>query len=1104
MLHFVFGRSGYGKTEYCFNQIESLVKNGEENILLITPEQYNFTAERRLLSALKESGINKVENSSFSRLNNEVSRRFGGERLPVISKGSKAVLMKKAVDSVKENLSLFNKKAHSSSFIISMVKIYDEMKSCDISAEELLCASEKIEREVLSRKLFDMSRIINAYENLIDGVYYDSANELSRLYEKLLNLGYFKNRFVFIDGFNGFVADEYKIIELIIKEAKDITVTLATDSYGCHNEYNLFSYVNKNAESLHKIASQNGISSEIIHLNKNYRAENAGLAFCEKNIFSDSDSNFCGGNENIQLYAAKSISDECEYISMQIKKELRNGRRARDIAVVCRDAELYRNEIVYAFRKYNVPYYDDERQPVNTQPLMVFVQYLLRTVLYSFRSDDILSLAKTGLTDLESEKISKLENYIYLWSISGIKKWSSRFEASPKDFAAQITESDRKKLDELNASREYLFSRLYHFKNAVKSCTAKEISAAVYNLLISFHVNKHLKETAEKLSEYGKSILAEEQGRIWDILMNILNQLAVVLGDEEISIKDYLSLFNIMVLTEDLGVLPQGLDNVQFGQADRMRADNPKSVYILGANEGEFPKAVTSGGLLSESDRLVLSSNALELYSFGETLNLQERYFAYMAVSMPSEKLCVTYFGNCKNPTPSVIVTSLKKMFPDICEIGFSDIPDIELVESREAAFELMAERFNDNTEFSESLKAYFKNDSRFGSVKLLSDADSIIIRNSNTAEKLFGRNMYLSASRLEDFFNCRFRYFCKFGLMAHPRKKAHMNAMTTGTVIHFVLEKLISEIGSDKLGTMSSAQIKLTVDKYLRLYLKEQMGASDAFTARFTYQFLRLSKMLYSVAGRLASEFAQSSFKAKAFELNIDNDGAVKPKVISLESGGTVQIRGEIDRVDILEENGKRYVRVVDYKSGNKKFSLSDVLYGLNLQMFVYLFTLCNDKSSEFSGIPAGVLYMHAARSVWGADRNIDEKSVFSEENREFRMKGIVLYDEEHNILKSMEKDLKGNYIPVKYTNKNGISGCFASLQELGAISRNVEKLVADMGNLLQNGRIEQNPINGKNHDKTCEFCDYSSVCANRRIIENRIMEELSDSAVLEKLKEE
>lgn len=1104
MLHFVLGRSGYGKTEYCFNQIESLVKNGGDGILLITPEQYNFTAEKRLLLSLKESGINKIENSSFSRLNNEVSRLYGGERLPVISKGSKAVFMKRAVDLVKDSLDLFHKKLNSSSFVTSMVKIYDEMKSCDISAEELLLASERIDREVLAHKLSDMSKIMNAYEQLLDGAYYDSADELSRLYEKLLNIEYFKGRSVFIDGFNGFVANEYKILELIIKEAKDVTVTLAADSFENSNEFSLFSYVNKNVQMLRRLAERNGILSDAVYLEKNYRTEDKSLLFCEKNIFSNLNEQYNENQQSVHIYSAKSVSDECAYIAMQIKKELRNGRKAADIAVVCRDADAYRNEMVYAFRKYGVPYYDDERQPINTQPLMVFVQYLLRTVVYSFRSEDILSLAKTGLTDMSSESISSLENYIYLWSISGVKKWSSSFEASPKDFAAEITESDRKKLNELNKSREYLFSRINRFKNSVKSKNAGEIGAAIYNLLISFNVNRHLKEIAEKLSAYGKSILAEEQGRVWDILMNILNQLAVILGDEEISVKDYLSLFNIMTASEDMGVLPQGLDNVQFGQADRMRADNPESVYILGANEGEFPQAVTSGGLLSESDRIVLSKNNLELYSFGETLNLQERYFAYMAVSMPSKKLCITYLGNGKSPAPSVIITSVKKIFPNIKEIKYSDIPDIELVESSESAFELMAQRFNDNTEFSESLKAYFKDDDRFESVKLLSENDDITIKNEKTAQSLFGSDMYLSASRLEDFFNCRFRYFCKFGLMAKPRKKAQMNAMTTGTVIHYVLEKLISEVGSARLGQMSNTEIKMIVDKYLRLYLKEKMGASDEFTARFTYQFLRLSKMLYSVAGRLSAEFSQSRFEAKAFELNIDSDGEVKPKVISLENGGTVQIRGEVDRVDILEENGCRYIRVIDYKSGNKKFSLSDVLYGLNLQMFVYLFTLANDKNSEYCGIPAGVLYMHAARSVWGLDRNTDVSAVLGEENREFRMKGLVLYDEEHDILDSMEKDLKGNYIPVKYTKKNGISGCFASLEELGTIGRNVEKLIADMGNMLLNGRIEQNPINGKNHDKTCEFCDYSSVCASRRSIENRETEELSDEEVLKKLKEE
>lgn len=1103
MLRFVFGRSGYGKTEYCFNKIEKLVKSGEENILLITPEQYNFTAERRLLSALGESGINKVVNSSFSRLCNEASRIYGGDKLPVVSKGAKAVLMKKAIDIVSEELKVFNKKINSSSFITSMVKIYDEMKSCDISADKLFSVSERVEREILSLKLADMSRIINAYEGLLKGSFYDVSDELSRLYVKLADTDYFKNRCVFIDGFNGFVANEYKILELIILNAENVTITLATDSFGCNDNYNLFSYVNRNAEILKNIAERNKIAVDIVNLDKNYRTDNSALLCGEKHLFSSDNYRFSDDCSAVEIYSAKNVSDECDYIALQIKKELRNGRKAKDIAVICRDIKMYANEIVYAFRKYQIPYYDDERQPVNTQPLMVFVQYLLRTAVYSFKSEDILSLAKTGLTDLDSKSISNIENYIYLWNINGIKKWSSPFEASTKGFTSEITENDRKKLDKINGSRKYLFERLNQFKNAVKSENAEDIGAAIYNCLIAFRVNKHLKEIAEALSSYGKSILAEEQGRVWDILMNILNQLAVVLQSEEISVKDYLSLFNIMISCEDLGVLPQGLDNVQFGQADRMRADNPKSVYILGANEGEFPKAVTSGGLLSENDRVVLSNNDLELYSFGETLNLQERYFAYMAISAASEKLTVTYLGNGKNPIPSIIVTSLKKLFLPIKEIKYTDIPDMDLIESKSAAFELMAERFNDYSEFSESLKEYFKNDARFSSVKNLCENDDIKINDNELSTKLFGKDMYLSASRLEDFFNCRFRYFCKFGLMAKPRQKAEMDAMRTGTVIHYVLEKLISEVGSESLGKMGESEVKLIVDKYLRYYLKNEMGSSDEFPARFTYQFLRLSKMLYSVVLRLAAEFSQSEFRAKAFELNIDKDGDVKPTVINLQSGGTVQIRGEVDRVDVLEENGVRYIRVVDYKSGNKRFSLSDIIYGLNLQMFVYLFTLCNDKSSAFSGVPAGVLYMHAARSVLSTERNIEKDKLVNEENKEFKMKGLVLYDESHDILSSMEKDLKGKYIPVKVT-KNGISGCFASLEELGRIGKKVENLIVQMGNNLHSGFIEQNPIHGKNHDKTCEFCDYASVCANRRSIKSRVMDEFKDEDVLERLKEE
>lgn len=1101
MLRFVFGRSGCGKTEYCFSQIERLVKKGADNILLITPEQYNFTAERRLLKALGEADIRKVENSSFTRLDNEVSRQFGGNELPVISKGGKAVLMKKAIDSVSDRLSVFNTKTDSPSFITSMIKIYDEMKSCDISAEDMIAASMAVQKEILSLKLIDMSIIINAYEELLCGTYYDPADELSRLYDKLLKSGYLNGKNVFIDGFNGFVASEYKILELVIKSAESITVTLAADSFG-GDEYSLFSYVNKNARTLKNIAEKNNIPIEVIRLDKNYRTTDNALLFCEKNIFSSGKKEMAEQLESIRIYSAKSVADECEYIAREIRKELRSGRRADKIAVICRDAEKYSGEISSAFRKFEIPFFDDERQPVSMQPLIVFVKYLLRTVIYSFRSEDILSLAKTGLTDLKSDDISRLENYIYLWNINGVKKWSTPFTASAKGFVSEISASDEKRIAEINASREYLFERAERFRNSVKKGTARDIGRGIYNALISFNVNGNLKEIAFELSSFGRNILADEQGRVWDILMESLNRLAVILGDSKIALNDYLALFTIMISSEDLGVLPQGLDNVQFGRADRMRADNPESVYILGANEGEFPMSVSGGGLLSENDRVILS-NSLELYSFGETLNLQERYFAYMAVSAPSEKLCVTYLGNSVSPAPSAIVTSLRSLFPKLREIRYSDIDDMDLIESSAAAFELMAERFNDNTVFSESLKEYFKDDERFNAVKLLAENDEVQISDSETAVRLFGKNMYLSASRLEDFFSCRFRYFCKFGLSARPREKAQMDAMKTGTVIHYVLENLIADIGSRELSQMSRIQLKILVDKYLSDYLKNEMGTED-FTERFTYQFMRLSKMISTVVNRLAEEFSQSRFEAKAFELNIDKDGEVRPKIIELENGGTVSIRGEVDRVDVLDENGTRYVRVIDYKSGNKKFSLSDILYGLNLQMFLYLFTLCADKNSEFSGIPAGVLYMHAARSVFSLERNADISEVSKEESKEFKMKGLVLYDNEHDILSAMEKDIAGKYIPVKYSAKNGLSGCFASLEELGRIAKKVETLVADMGNLLQAGKIKQNPINGKNHDKTCEFCDYSAVCANRRIIETREMKDMKDDEVIAVLKEE
>lgn len=1104
MLKMVLGRSGYGKTEYVFNRIKNLVMNGEDNILLITPEQYSLVCERRLLSDLGESSVSLVENSSFSRINDDVKRKFGGETLPVLSKGGKTVLMQRAIEESKDSLCLFSKKLDSLSFVDSMIRIYDEMKSCNLNADEISVLSDGIKNDSLRRKLADITLIMKIYENLIENRFLDPADELTRLYHKIKNLNYFKGKKVFIDAFNGFVAQEYKILELIISEADEVTITLCAD-LSRDDSFSLFSYVNNSARIIEKIAVKAGVEITYKNLETNYRAKNDDIKNAEKNIFSQSPENCFLSDCKVKIYNAKTITDECCEVSRQIRKLLRNGYKASEIAVITRDTEKYRDEIESAFRKYEIPFYNDERQPVKTHALVVFVEYLLRCINYSFRSDDILSLAKTGLTGITDKEINALENYIYLWNINGLK-WTEEFKNSTKGFVNEINKNDRIALDSINNTRKKLIEPLLLFKNSVKGADAKGICEQIYYALINFGADEKLRNNAVELAEMNCISLAQQQGQIWDLLMNILDELPKTLGNEKMNLRDFARLFSLIISAEDTGTLPAGIDNVQFGQADRIRTENPRAVFIIGANEGEFPGNVTGGGLLSENDRRILLENDFKLYSYSEILNLQERYFAYMACACASENLFVSYIGNTgKDSAPSEIAVSLKNIFNNLNEYSFSDISDIDLVETYSNSFELMSENYLTNTEFYSSLKKYFENDPRYSAIKSLAENKDAAINNKNTATSLFDYNMYVSASRLEDYYNCPFRYFCKFGLNAKPRKKAEIDPMQRGTLIHYVLEMILANYGSKKLSQMSRSEMVFLVDKYISEYFESEMGNASDLTQRFKYNYRRLAKLIYSVIFHLSEEFRECDFEAQAFELLIDRDGKVKPEILALDDGGTIQIRGSIDRVDTFVKDGETYVRVVDYKSGNKDFCLSDIMYGLNLQMFVYLFSLCADKKAELSGTPAGVLYMHAARNIFSfSSKREANQSITGEETSSFKMKGIVLSDDNGEIPQAMEHELEGKYIPVKMKKGGELSGQLASLEELGLIHKKVNSLISQMGTELHLGKISRNPVKNKTHKNTCEYCDYADVCANKRNIEHRVTDDLSNSEVKEILLKE
>lgn len=1101
MLKFVFGRSGTGKTEYVFNEIKALAENGEKNILLLTPEQYSLVAERRLLDDLGEKNIGVVDNFSFSRISDDVKAKYGDSSLPTLSKGGKVVLMSQAVEKCKNDFLLFNKNLDSLFFVNSVISIYDEMKSCNLTYSQINELSEGIESDALKRKLHDISLIIAAYEASIENRYYDSANELTRIYKLICDKNYFKDRYVFIDGFNGFVAQEYKILELIIGEAKCVTVTLCADGVDEYDQNGLFAYVNKSAQIINKIALKADVDVNIVKLSENHRFKNRELSTAEIN-FSGQKEPSLTKNEFVNVYASKNITDECEYVAREIKGLLRNGYKASDITVITRSLSFYKSDIEAEFRKYEVPYFKDEREAINTQPLVVMIEFLLRCVNYSLKSDDILSLAKTGMTSISDEEINSLENYIFLWNINGAQ-WKREFENSTKGFVENITQSDKAALDAVNKTREKLISPILAFKNAAKSKNAREICEALYNTIIAFGADKKIREYAIKLNENGFYALASEQKKIWKLVMEAINQMAVIL--DEIDLKSFAKLFSMIIKTEDLGSLPAGIDNVQLGQADRIRVDNPKAVFVIGANEGEFPRLINGMGLLSEADRRVMLDNDFKLYSYGEIMNLQERYFAYMSVAAPSERLYVSYLSSGKDCAPSEIITDITANYSEFRELNMNDFKEIDLIDTRANAFELMSSNYFNTSPFYASLKEYFKNSNKFEAVKALAENDEIKIKDKKLATELFGKNMLISASRVEDFYNCPFRYFCKYGLSAKKRNPAQIDPMQRGTLIHYILENILSEIGTKRLSELDEAEIKALVDKYSEQYFVNQMGNLTNASKRFKYNYKRLSNLVYDVVIHLSQEFKNCDFEAKAFEMSIDSDGEVKPEIIPLKDGGTVQIRGSIDRVDVFEKNGKKYVRVVDYKSGAKKFKLQDILAGLNLQMFIYLFSLCEDKAAALSGIPAGVLYMHASSDVVDFSSFSDAQSSLKKEKSEiFKMNGLILSDDENAVAEAMEHELKGKYIPVKLKSNGELKGSLANLEQLGYIHNKVNELLAQMGILLQDGNVARLPVKNSSHKNTCEYCDYASVCANTKIIFNRETENLNDEEVLEKLGKE
>lgn len=1084
MLNIVYGKAGSGKTKFVNEILASLAREGCEDLLLVVPEQFSFSAERTLLKLLGPVDCNRVEVvMSFSHIAETVRKEYGSEKLEPIGNARKILLMSMAINQVKDDLEFFSRRVKSKGFVNEMIALCDEFKQNSLLPDEAISMCENLESKTLRKKLSEVSLILEAYDALMKNRFSDPFDVLTKLYDVLGEYRFFENKVIVIDGFYSFSRQELKIIERMISQAKEVYITVCADKLFSQNEedYDVFSYPRKTAGSVIEIAKRYNKEVKAIKAENNDSEVSEEIQFLEKNIFRTDKSSCEKETEDIEIISAKNIESECRYVALTVKKLLREGKvRSRDIAIVSRDGGVYDVEIKEALKKYGVDVFSDKLQPVKIQPLCTYILGALEIAAFGFSEERVMKCLKTGLTDLDTNEVSELENYALMWGNGA--RFSDKWTENPRGFGEEMLEKDEEDLLRLNNLREVAVRPLLSLKKALsEGVSGKKAAEELFRFLINSHADENLKKIAINLEEASEQELALEQERIWGIIVDVIDSVAEVVADEVKSPRVIYELVSTIIANEEIGVIPQGLDEVLVGNAERTRVASPEIVFVVGANEGVFPKTPHAGGVFNDRERNILLESGLKLNAPVIDRILEERFIAYHTLCSGHKKLYVSYSAKSFSEElyASEIVNEIKAIFPNCKFTDAEKTDEYDFVYSELTAFETMAQKWTSDESKTNSLKAFFNEKdeykSRLQAIEKYLSGRKPEISNKENSKKLFGKVMHLSASRIETYYKCPFEYFCKFGLKARPEEKAEINPRQRGTVVHYCLEKIIKEYPMNELKEMSSDELKKIISDVLYDYIETSMGGMENKSSRFTFLYARFEKTVYALITQIIEEFSVSDFEPVGYEVKIDRDGQIPPYEIVLEDG-KILVRGLVDRVDMMISEDRKYLRVVDYKTGSKEFKLQEVLDGINMQMLIYLFAISSNGKDDYKDcIPAGILYKPASFNQLKAKRYDTDEEIHKQRKLAGKYSGLVLANAE--VIYGMDKTESGEIVnaKIKEEKDNSITftGSVATVAQLGKIKQKVDEIIARMGNELHNGRIENLP-----YDNACEYCDYKDVC--------------------------
>lgn len=1084
-LRIIYGRAGTGKSEYCYREIAEKIK-ADNQILIITPEQFSFTAEKKLMEAIDANAVFNAEVVTLSRMAYRVINEIGGRTETNLSKCGKAMLIYSILNNNKKELKLIGKNDENVDMLDTAIT---EFKKHGISIEQLKQEIDKQEDIYLKNKLTDLSLVYEGFENQLSGKYIDETDLLTILAENIENTDMFNNQYIYIDEFAGFTKQEYQIIEKLILVANQVTVTICIDELNIPKNPNTdIFYSNENTvNKLFEIAQNCGTKVEEIKLENKYRFKSNELKHLEENLYENRPHKYTNSVENIKLFLAKNQYSEIEEVAKNILKLVRdNGYRYKDISIITKNISNYSSLARAIFDKYDIPIFIDENRDLNQNIIIQYILSVLEIFTKNWSYESVFNYIKTGFSNIEEDEIFKLEKYCLKWGIKQ-NKWKKEFTYG------KYEEKDKTEIERLERIRKDIVNPLMKLKSDIDNDkTAEGISKSIYKFLVEENIAEKINKKIEELEKVGQVDLVKEYQSSLQTILDILDEIVLVFGDDKMTIDKYAQILKVGFKNSNLTKIPGTQDQVIMGDVDRSRSHKVKAIFIIGLNDGEFPSVHKDEGFLNDLDRETLKQDGIELAK-GTIENLYEDNFnIYKAFSTAEEKLYLLYSSSDvqgKALRPSMLINKIKKIYPMLQEESDVIETKAEVLNKKTTYDELIIQlsKLKEQDEIDKVwyyVYDYYKKDTEWNT-KLEQNLKGLNYTNipekieQTNIDKLYGNTLVTSISKLERYRSCPFSYYLQYGLKIKPEEELKIQTLNTGTFIHEIIDEFFGTVreAGIKLAEITDEQLAEIINKIIDEKLKQSQNYIFTSTAKYRALVVRLKKIIQKALKYIIGTLVQSRFEVLGTEVEFGENGKYKPIRLTLEDGKRIEIIGKIDRIDTAQSEDGRYLRIIDYKSSAKNIDLNEVYAGLQIQLLTYLDAACKEEDL----MPAGVLYFSMLEQMIKADKRMEQEEIEEKIRANFKMKGLILADV--NVVKLHDKKLeKGSSALVPaYIDKEGnlsekkTSGVTA--EQFEELQKYMYIVIKQISREILGGNIDLKPYY-KDKKTPCKYCDYKSVC--------------------------